>query len=105
MAASARKDSLPKDWEESKRQGLAQKEFELTFRDLSAKEWYLLKSIELDERAMKLKETVEPKKLNIAERRVILLEKKVNDATGVLGDQSLSETERTTRMKQIFGIS
>jgi len=74
LAASARKDSLPRDWEESKRQGLAQKEFELTFRDLSAKEWYLLKSIELDERAMKLKETIEPKKLILAGRRIKLLE-------------------------------
>ena len=83
-AAQATRGQLPKDWETERKRALAQKEFELTFRDLSAKEWYMLKSAELDERQMRLKELVEPAKLEIASRRVALLEENAAKAKAAL---------------------
>ena len=83
-AAQATRGQLPKDWETERKRALAQKEFELTFRDLSAKEWYMLKSAELDERQMRLKEMVEPAKLDIASRRVALLEENAAKAKAAL---------------------
>ena len=104
--------TLPKDIDQTIRKALLDRRFSEVMGELTHKELMDHLMVENDtahlalkERAQKLKEKTEPAKLKIAERRVVILEKKVTDATGVLGDQSLSETERTTRMKQIFGIS
>jgi len=83
-AAEATRGSLPKDWSAERKRALAMKEFELTFRDLSTKEFYMLKSAEIDERAMSLKEKIEPRKLEIAERRVALLEENAAKAKAAL---------------------
>jgi hypothetical protein len=83
-AAETARGGLPKDWEAQRQQGLAMREFELTFRDLSNKEWVALKKMELDERAMRLKEKIEPRKLEIASRRVVLLEENAAKAKSAL---------------------
>jgi hypothetical protein len=83
-AAEVASGGLPKDWEQERRRALAMREFELTFRELSAQEWALLKARELDERAMRLKEEVEPRKLALAERRVALLEENAAKAKAAL---------------------
>jgi hypothetical protein len=75
-AAEETKSSLPKDWEAEKARGLALKSYELTFRDLSAKEWVMLKQIEIREREQKLKES----DLELKERRVKLLEDNQREA-------------------------
>ena len=101
-AAQATRGQLPKDWETERKRALAQKEFELTFRDLSAKEWYMLKSAELDERQMRLKELVEPAKLEIASRRVALLEEKAAQALETVEDSKLSDAQKADRIREIF---
>jgi hypothetical protein len=83
-AAEATRGQLPKNWEAERSRALAQKEFELTYRDLSTKEFFMLKSAELDERAMRLKEKIEPAKLEIASRRVALLEENAAKAKAAL---------------------
>lgn len=75
-AAAETKGSLPKDWEEEKARGLAMKSYELTFRDLTAKEWAMLKQIEIREREQKLKEA----DLDLKERRIVLLEQNAAEA-------------------------
>lgn len=65
---------LPPAWEKSKRVAMAQKEFELAFRDLSLKEYVALERLELDKRSARTRASQEERKLAIAERRVKLLE-------------------------------
>lgn len=101
-AAEATRGALPKDWESQRKRALAQKEFELTFRDLSAKEWFMLKSMELDERQVRLKETIEPKKLEILDRRVTLLEKQAAEALATVEDGKLSDAQKADRIREIF---
>jgi hypothetical protein len=75
-AAEETKASLPKDWEAEKARGLALKAYELTFRDLTAKEWAMLKTIELREREQALKEA----DMALKERRIALLESAASEA-------------------------
>jgi hypothetical protein len=55
---------------------LALKAYELTFRDLTAKEWAMLKTIELREREQALKEA----DMALKERRIALLESAASEA-------------------------
>ena len=114
-AARGRKvmdENLPKDIDETIRKALLDARFNEVLGEIShdmlmdhLKVEHDAATLALKARAQKLKEQVEPKKLKIAGRRVKLLEQKVTQATGVLGDKTLSDSERTIRMKQIFGIS
>ena len=48
---------------------------------------------------------VKTRELELAERRVALLEKKEAEAKKTLGDTSLTPVEQAARIKQIFGIA
>jgi hypothetical protein len=102
-AAEETKKSLPADWEAEKARGLALKSYDLTFRDLSAKEWAMLKSMELKEREQKLKEA----DLDLKERRVKLLEQNAAEAKkrlegiktkGGLTKETLAQIEEAARL-------
>jgi hypothetical protein len=41
----------------------------------------------------------------VAERRVAVLEKKLAEAKGIMGDKSLTDAEKSNRMKEVFGIA
>jgi len=65
---------LPDGWEKSRKLAMAQKEFELAFRDLTLPEFVALERLELDKKSAKTKAKLEDRKLTIAERRIKLLE-------------------------------
>lgn len=104
-AAQISEASLPKDWEGLKRRGMAQKEFELSFRDLSVKEYALLRTLELDAKRLELKANYDTKRLELAERRIVLLEAQAEKAKSTLEDSGLTDSQRVQRMKQVFGLA
>jgi len=65
---------LPSDWEKARKLAMAQKEFELAFRDLTLPEFVALERLDLDKRSAKTKAGLENRKLSLAERRIKLLE-------------------------------
>ena len=71
---------VPKDFEAKKKAALAQREFEAAFSDLSAKEIIAFRQLENEERIVRLKEQLEPRKVEIAERRIALLEDSARQA-------------------------
>ena len=93
-AAEATKDSLPGDWKDQVKRGLAQKTFELAFDDLNLSELVKLKRVQLQEAQQQLDE-----------RRIAILEAKFKEASGVADDRKLTDAEKTARMKEIFGIA
>lgn len=94
QSAQASAGVLPKNFDEIKRQGLAQREFELAFTELTAKELYCLKRLDLAE-----------KQLHLDQKKLDLMERKLGAAKNVLEQSKLTPAERETRMKEIFGIA
>lgn len=98
IAAERSKHLLPADWEAQKKMGLAQREFEMAFRELSVKEVYALKSLELEQERLRLNAEFGKKKLEqkdtqlaqaqqslaLTERRVKLLEENQAKAKAAL---------------------
>lgn len=78
--ASEAEGKLPDGWEKAQKLALAQKEFELSFRDLSLKEYVALQSLRLDIETAEKKAKLEERKLALAERRVKVLEAKMREA-------------------------
>ena len=80
LAADA-EGKLPAEWEKSRKLAMAQKEFELAFRDLSLGEYVALERLELDKNSAQTKASQEDRKIAIsqeklkqADRRIKLLE-------------------------------
>jgi len=94
LRADATKDKLPADFEAAKKRGLAQREFEMAYSELSVKELVALKRIEIAEARVALDS-----------RKVAMLEKKLAEATEALGDESKTPAEREARMREIFGLA
>lgn len=82
--ATEAEGKLPPGWEKSRKLALAQKEFELAFRDLSLEEYVTLERLELDKNSAKTKASLEERKLKLAERRVKLLEANAARASAVM---------------------
>lgn len=64
-------------------------------------------NLDLKDKTSKTKAEIERQKLEIADRRTKLLERKAeayDQAKGILSNQSLSEDEKKERMHQLFGI-
>jgi hypothetical protein len=93
LAAEESEKTLPTNHDELRRRGLAQREFELAFTELSAKELYCLKRLDLAQGQLEL----DRKKLD-------LMERKLNSAKKVLEEKKLTPQEREARMKEIFGM-
>jgi hypothetical protein len=53
-----------------------------------------------DEATLRLKE----QDLAIKERRVVLLENQAKEATQVIGDGQLTDEQKMTRFREIFGV-
>ena len=52
----------------------------------------------------KLKEQLEPRKVEIAERRITLLEEREAKVRETLTDPASTSAEKEARMKEIFGL-
>jgi len=97
---------------------LAAREEEAARGDLSLKELIALRQLDQKERALKLREKLEPQKMEIAwerlkalqeqvrlaERRVALLEEKQALACQTLQSPELTPEEKQARLREIFGI-
>ncbi len=104
LAADA-EGKLPEDWEKSRKLALAQKEFELAFRDLTLGEYIALERLDLDRKTAKTRAALEQEKLKLAERRVKVAERKLDQLKGALTEGELSPEQRVQRMKQVFGLA
>lgn len=93
---------LPSDLDAAIKESLLRQRFDSTLGELTHKELMDHLTIELEERKMRLKEKTEPEKLRLAERRVVVAEKKIADAQAVLENTSVPMKEREARLKQIF---
>lgn len=60
---------LPEGWEKSKRLALAQKEFELAFRDLSLEEYVALARLDLDKKVARDKGKLDVEKLRLSREK------------------------------------
>lgn len=68
LAADA-EGKLPKGWERQRKLALAQKEFELAFRDLSLEEYVALERLELDKTSARFKGRIEAGKLKLSREK------------------------------------
>ncbi len=96
---------LPEDYDDRRKRALAQREFEAVLQDLSFKEILLAQRLELDREKLKLQRDMEPAKLELAKRRVDLLEGKLSSANETEGNTSLTPAEKQERIRQIFGLA
>ena len=93
VAAKASEKTLPKNHEEATRRGLAQREFELAFDDLSVKELVALKRLQLAQA-----------KIELDSRKLAILEAKQQEAEKTLADPDLSPAEKEAKMREVFGL-
>ncbi|MDR1304475.1 MAG: hypothetical protein LBK76_04545 [Verrucomicrobiales bacterium] len=104
-AATARDSlgkTLPVDMEQAIRESVLRQCFDKTLGELSHKELMDYRAMATEERKLTLKEHVEPEKLKLAERRVALLEKKLDEAKDTLTDTKLTPEQVRERMKEIL---
>jgi len=94
-AAEATRAALPRNFEFQQKELVAQKIFELVARgDADPKAIIAVRKLEL-----------EAERLDLAERRVSLLEAKLREGKEVMSDTKLTEAERSQKLKEIFGMA
>jgi hypothetical protein len=64
-----------------------------------------LENIRLSQDSLDAKVRIENKKIALAERRVRVAERKLEDLKGILTDEALTPEQRELRMKQQFGLA
>ncbi|GEM_PF-6437130 len=97
--------SLSKSFDKDRKRALAQREFVAVLEDLSFKEVLLAQRLELDREKLKLQKKLEPRKYELAKRKVDLLEGKLASAKEAATDPALSSEEKQQRMREIFGLA
>ena len=97
--AEIEKDQLPPDWEARVRQALAQRRFEATFKNLTQQQIIAFEKLDLERARVDLKKN----EVSFAERRLILLEKKMQKAQETLEDSTMSAEEQARRIRRILG--
>lgn len=104
-AAEAEGATLPKNIDELIRRRMKQRRFELSIGKLTLTELKALALMDGEERKLRLKETIEPAKLAIAERRVAVLERKFQESENTLKDTTLSPEQKEKKMREILGMT
>jgi hypothetical protein len=96
---------LPEDHDERRKKALAQREFEAVLQNLSFKEIMIAQRLEMDREKLKLQQEMEPRKAELARRRVDLLEGKLSAAKETEASPTLTPAEKQERIRQIFGLA
>lgn len=74
-------------------------------RQHDPEEFREMQYLRLAEETARTKARNEDRKIKLAERRVSLMERKLEAVKGTVSDEKLSPEERQARLKQIFGLS